>query len=239
MTAASWDVVPRADIPIVIISHNQLTYLRKLLGWLAGSDHRRITILDNASTFEPLIDFLDSCPHEVIRLDSNLGHTSPWDSGLASRFEGPFVVTDPDVLPDPGCPPDAVEHFQELLLRHPAFDKAGFGLLLDDIPECYPHRSVVRRWEAPFWERAVEPGVFTAHIDTTFAVHRPRTPYKKTEALRTGFPYVARHLPWYRDPAYQDEESGHFFQHRRPDVGYWNRVDLPPAARHHQGEAGA
>lgn len=235
MTAAWRDVVPRAEVPIVIISHNQLAYLRELLNWLATSGHQRISILDNASTFEPLVAFLDNCPHEVIRLRSNQGHTSPWDSGLAYRFEGPFIVTDPDVLPDLGCPPDAVEHFQELLLRYPAFDKAGFGLLVDDIPECYPHRSVVRRWEAPFWERAVEPGVFTAHIDTTFALHRPGTPYKKTEALRTGPPYVARHLPWYRDPAVQDEETAHFVRHRRPDVGYWNHVDLPAAARDDHG----
>lgn len=230
-------IVSRRDLPIVILSHNQLTDLCQLLAWLRDTDHQQVIILDNASSFEPLLDFLAGCPEEVIRLDVNLGHTAPWESGLTNRFHGPFAVSDPDVLPDAGCPADAVERFQELLLRHPTFDKAGFGLLLDDIPENYPHRSTVLRWEAPYWERTVEPGVFMAHIDTTFCVHRPGTPYKVTEALRTGFPYVARHLPWYRNPAALDEETRHFFEHRRPDIGYWNRSELPPAARNRQRPA--
>lgn len=221
----------RRELPVVIISHNQLTYLRQLLAWLRDTGHDHVVILDNASTFEPLVEFLRGCTEEVIRLEANLGQTAPWDSGLTRRFQGPFAVTDPDVLPHPECPPDAVERFQDLLLRHPSFDKAGFGLLLDDIPDRYPHRSTVLDWEAPYWQRTLEPGVFLAHIDTTFAVHRPGTPYKVTEALRTGFPYVARHLPWYQDPSLPDEETEYFFQHRRPDIGYWNRVDLPPSAR--------
>jgi hypothetical protein len=230
MTSSWTDVIERRSVPIVIISHNQLSGLQQLLGWLVATGHERITLLDNASTFDPLLAFLDTCEHEVIRLRSNLGHTSPWASGLVNQFDGPFVVTDPDILPDPETPSNATEYFQELLLRHNAFDKAGFGLLLDDLPERYPHREVVRSWEAPYWQTLVEPGVYAAHIDTTFAVHRPGTQYKVTEALRTARPYVARHLPWYGDPSLPDEETAHFFGHRRDDIGYWNRVDLPPDA---------
>ena len=170
------EVVPRSSIPVVIISFNQLEYLRRLLDWLVRTGHENIVILDNASTFEPLIEFLDRCEHEVVHAGSNRGQTAPWDTGLVLGFDGPFVVTDPDVLPCRGCPANAVEHFQELLLRHEEFDKAGFGLRLDDIPDHYPHRDTVREWERPFWEREVEPGVYAAHIDTTFSVHRPRTP---------------------------------------------------------------
>ena len=51
------------------------------------------------------------------------------------------------------------------------------------------------KWETPFWEKQLEPGVFAAHLDTTLALHRPQCPYKVTEALRTADPYTARHLP--------------------------------------------
>jgi hypothetical protein len=230
----SWArVVPRRDVPIIIICHNLLEDLSRLVRWLEDTGHERLVLLDNASVYPPLLDYLGDSPHEVIQLSENLGHTAPWQSGLVDSLGSirPFVISDPDVLPEESCPADAVEHFQELLLSYPRFDKAGFGLRIDDIPAWYPHRDAIRQWEAPYWASEIAPGVFTAHIDTTFAVNRPGTPYKVTEALRTSVPYMARHLPWYRDPRQPDAETEFFFSHRRVDVGYWNRSELPAAAR--------
>lgn len=232
MSCTPWtEVVQRSRVPVVIISHNQLSTLSALVDWLEASGHERVIIVDNASTYEPLLEYLGESGHEVLCCSRNIGHTSPWVTGLTDTFDGPFVVTDPDVLPDPACPNDATEHFQDVLLRRREFDKAGFGLVLDDIPERYPHRDAVRRWEAPFWEHELELGVFAAHIDTTFAVYRPGTAYKVTEALRTGPPYVARHVPWYRDPGAPDTEMLYFYRHRRADIGFWDRSELPDRAR--------
>lgn len=221
------EVVPRRDVPVVLLSRDQLSPLRALVAWLEDTGHERLILLDNASTYPPLLDYLAASPHEVVRVGANLAQTAPWETGVVTELKLPFVVSDPDLLPDEACPADALEYFQELLLRHRAFDKAGFGLLIDDLPEHYPHREAVRAWEEPFWEREEEPGVFAAHIDTTFAVHRPGTPYKVTEALRTGYPYVMRHLPWYRDPLRLDDETSWFHAHRRADIGFWDRIDLP------------
>lgn len=232
-TAKNWnDVMSRADIPIVVICHNLVGDLRELVAWLERTGHQNLVLLDNASTYPPILEYLHSSQHQVIRLQDNLGHESPWSSGLVDKFGRgtPFVVTDPDVLPDESCPIDAVEHFQQLLLRYAEFDQAGFGLRIDDIPAGYPHRETVIRWEQPFWANEIEPGVFTAHIDTTFAAYRPGTPYKVTEALRTGSPYLSRHLPWYRNPHRPDPETAYYFEHRRDDIGYWNRIELPLAA---------
>ncbi|MFJ8073873.1 hypothetical protein ACIQ7Q_08050 [Streptomyces sp. NPDC096176] len=232
MNGNKFKPVSRADIPVIIICHNLLSDLRRLVTWLEKSGHEEIHLLDNASTYPPLLEYLGSTPHNVITLPENLGHEAPWLSGLAQRLghEQPFVVTDPDVLPDTSCPDDAVEYFQELLLRHPDFDKTGFGLHIDDIPDRYPHKEAVITWERPFWEKEVEKGVFAAHVDTTFSVHRPGTPYKVTEALRTDAPYLARHMPWYRDPHEPDQETEYFFAQRRGDIGFWNRSTLPLAA---------
>ncbi|MFD7707535.1 hypothetical protein [Streptomyces sp. NPDC059786] len=227
-----WEIVPRAHIPTVIICHNLLQDLAQLVGWLEASGHQQIILLDNASTYPPLLEYYASSPHDVLRLQENLGHEAPWTCGLVEKIGStrPFIVTDPDVLPQDSCPHDAAEYFQDLLLRHQDFDKAGFSLSIDDIPEWYPHREVVVQWEKPFWTKEVEPGVYAAHIDTTFSVHRPGTPYKVTEALRTASPYSARHMPWYRDPRTPDDETQYFFDKRRSDIGYWNRGVLPARA---------
>jgi hypothetical protein len=234
MTAFAWrDVVARAEVPVILTCHNLLSDLTKLVGWLEAAGHERIILLDNASTYPPLLDYFAATPHEVVRLSENLGHEAPWLSALVDQLGAtrPFVVSDPDVLPEASCPPDAAEYFQSLLLRHPQFDKAGFGLRIDDLPPQYPHRQEVRRWEEPYWQKEVADGVFAAHIDTTFAVHRPGIPYKVTESLRTGAPYTARHLPWYRDPRQPDAETAFFFGARRDDIGYWNRERLPTSVR--------
>lgn len=226
-----WDaVVPRGMVPTIIISRDMLSDLRRLIDWLERAGHENIILLDNASSYPPLLEYLHDSPHRVVRLSRNLGHEAPWKSGLvASLGSVPYIITDPDILPDEKCPYDAAEHFQELLLGFPTFDQAGFGLHIDDLPIRYPHREAVVQWERPFWEVQIAPGVFAAHIDTTFALYRPETSYKVTEALRTGLPYLARHLPWYRDPRTPDSETRYYFQHRRIDIGYWNHPTLPTA----------
>jgi hypothetical protein len=224
-------VVPRQQLPIIVICRDLLSDLISLVHWLEKTSHENIILLDNNSSYPPLLEYLSATHHEVIRLDANLGHRSPWLCGLIDRLGPgtPFVVTDPDVIPDPEAPPDSFEYMQQLLLKHDAFDKAGFGLHIDDLPDHYPHRDAVIIWESPFWTKAIEPNVFAAHLDTTLALHRPGTASKVTESLRTGAPHMARHLPWYRDPRHPDEESAHYLKHRDDSVGYWNRTTLHPS----------
>lgn len=228
-------ILPRQRLPVIVVCRDLLSDLILLVKWLEKASHENIILLDNNSTYPPLLEYLCASPHDVIRLDSNLGHRSPWLSGLVHRLDSttPFVVTDPDLLPDPEAPDDSFEYLQDILLRHPAFDKAGFGLHIDDLPVYYSHRAEVISWETPFWTKEIEPAVFAAHLDTTLALHRPGTPYKVTDALRTGAPYMARHLPWYRDLSHPDEETIHYLKHRNPSIGYWNRRELHPEVTRH------
>lgn len=193
--------------------------------WFEQTDHQNLILLDNNSSYPALLAYLEASPHRVVRLEQNLGHTAPWRCGLVSQFgaEMPFVVTDPDLLPDAEAPPDTFEYLQELLLRHRDFDKAGSGLHIDDLPDEYPFRAEVVMWESPFWTKEVEPGVFAAHLDTTLALHRPMCPHKVTEALRTGWPRMARHMPWYRSPNEPSEENDYYLRHRDDAIGLWNR----------------
>jgi len=220
---------PTDDVPVIIISRDRLDCLQKLVDWLERTPGiGTIHIVDNASTWPPLVDYLDRSPHTVHRLEVNLGHHAPWVTGLVAAVSGsPFVVTDPDVIPDETCPPDVIARFRAILERHPEVDKAGFGLRLDDLPERFAHRDAVVRWESKFWKDEIEPGVFRADIDTTFALYRPGRDHKTFRAARTAAPYVARHLPWYSATNAPTVEDVYYREHADPAIATWTGDELP------------
>lgn len=217
-----------AGIPVIVISRDRLACLQDLITWLeAAPGISEIHIVDNASTWPPLLEYLDGSAHTVHRLGVNLGHHAPWIIGLISEVsQGHFVVTDPDVLPDPNCPVDAIPHLRAILDRHPAIDKVGLGLRIDDLPAAFARRDAVIDWESKYWDNEVEPGVFRADVDTTFAVYRPGRDHKSFNALRTGAPYVARHVSWYADSASPTAEDVYYAHHADPAIASWTGNEL-------------
>ena len=217
-------------VPAFVIVRDRLAPLLDLIGWLERAGHEEILLVDNDSTYPPMVEFLGATPHHVIRTGRNLGHRSPWLSGAVQRHAHGryFVVSDPDVVPAAGCPLDAVDHFRKLLDRHPDIDKVGFGLRIDDLPDTYPLADAVRQWEQRFWTHEVEPGVFRADIDTTFALYRPlERRHSEDRALRTGSPYVAEHRPWYADPANLSADDEYYRDHAERSIANWDRSELP------------
>lgn len=190
-----------------------MSTLRLLVEWLERAGHERITLVDNASTFVPLVDYLAETPHTVVRLDGNLGSRALWRAGLVP--DEPFVLTDPDVLPLDDCPLAAVEYLSELLGRYP-HPKAALGLYLDDTPD-FKSKDWERELVLP--ERQLETGVFDSLADTTFAVYRAGAPFTLT-ALRTGWPYQARHVcpAWYGGDL-SDEDRFYLEHANRTDDG--------------------
>ena len=216
--------------PVFIPVRDRVTPLRQLVDWLERAGQEQIWLIDNASTYEPLLDYLAGTPHHVVRLEHNLGHRSPWLSGTVQRHAHLrwFVVSDPDVVPDDDCPLDALDHLRSVLERQHAFHKAGLGLRIDDLPAHYPLAADVRAWEAPFWTDEIEPGVYRANVDTTFAMYKPlEGRHRDDHALRTGAPYVARHLPWYADPAALSDEERYYRDHADRTMSNWDRDQLP------------
>lgn len=226
------------DIPVFINTRDRVAALSALVEWLERAGTERIVLVDNASTYPPLLAYLDRSPHAVVRLKENLGQNAPWRGRVIEQFVGPderYVETDPDVVPDENCPPDAVAHFSALLDRYPDVDKVGFGLRIDDLPDHYQHAEAVRRWERAFWRDEAEPGVFRAPIDTTFALYRPRRPPAMEPALRTGPPYVARHLPWYANSSRPDRELRYYLAHAQPGINNWDDERIAERVANHIG----
>lgn len=196
-------------IPILIICRDRLECLKKLIAALEERGCKNIILIDNASTYTPLLEYYKTLPHKVVRNRENYGHTVITREDIIGPYKNSwYAYTDPDVIPIAECPADFITRFRELLERHPQVNKVGFGLKIDDLPNHYRYKPNVVEWETQFWSNQIEPGVYGAPIDTTFCLVRPGTvPYYtdggkvicSVGALRTGSPYIARHYAWYTD----------------------------------------
>ncbi|MFI2743781.1 glycosyltransferase family 2 protein [Zhouia sp. PK063] len=204
------------QIPICIISYNQLESLKRLIDFLQQKGYHNIHIIDNNSTYPPLKVFLNNIQDtiNVIFNTKNEGHFVFWKNRKIRKIfnKGYYVVTDPDVLPIHDCPDDFLNYFLILLKKNTKKFKVGFSLLLDDIPDCNPQKDLVMKWESRFWKKEMEDGNYVASIDTTFALYRPliKTVEHFFSAIRTGKPYTALHLGWYVNPFNLTEEQKYY-----------------------------
>ncbi|NJM26394.1 MAG: glycosyltransferase family 2 protein [Bacteroidia bacterium] len=194
-------------IPIIINNFNRLTFPMQLIAFLERAGYTNLIILDNRSTYPPLLEYYNQCPHQVIRLDQNYGHLALWKSGLYTKFKWSyFAYTDSDILPGAECPPDFMLKLKNMLLSHFNVDKVGFAIRIDNLPGFFALHEKVKAYEARYWNNEVSPNVYKAPIDTTFALYKPHTALVAGEiytvpALRLAGCYTANHLPWYNDTA--------------------------------------
>ena len=179
------------SVPVYLTVRDRVSDLRLMVEWLERAGHDRIHLIDNASTWPPLLEYLAATPHTVIRLESNVGSQAIWQAGLAPDER--FVLSDPDIVPCEDCPLDLVDHLGRLMDRH-GVQKVGVGLMLDDVPPDMPSLAWEREFYSP--DRLIEPGVYASPVDTTFALYERGAGFC-LDALRTGAPYRARHPPWY------------------------------------------
>lgn len=203
-------------IPVYINTFNRLTTTRRLCEQIACLPDAVPIIIDNASTWEPLFEWYNQCPYEVIRLPQNIGHHAPWKCGAVDRTKsGFYVVTDCDL--DIGdCPSDLMDLLKVPFGWNDSIIKSGLGLRIDDLP---PWQSAVKKWESRWWKFAAkDPRFFSALVDTTFAMYRAGTPTNQAtkvvgvKSTRTAPPYLARHMPWYLDCENLDEENKQYFE---------------------------
>jgi len=208
-------MIKTSAIPVFIVSRNRFDCLKKLICWLEKVGLNNIHIIDNASTYQPLVDYLDSLPYNIHKLPQNYGHLVLWKSGQFEEIINNeyFILTDPDVIPVDECPADVIEQFYQILQEYPGVTKVGFSLKIDDLPDFYPSKQTVCEWERRFWSPKIckeKFDIYKTIIDTTFALYRPGIRPNDSNwfrAIRTGIPYTARHLSWYLNPNDLDDEE--------------------------------
>lgn len=199
-----------------------------ILGALENEDD--VIIVDNDSSYEPLLDFYSSTSRKVIKLGENIGQFSPWVKELIPKNIR-YAVTDPDVLPMQDCPSDFIEVLESICKDNPELVKAGLGLRIDNIPDHFSSKQEVIDWEGQFWGNGWgEPYVNTkgiqihcAPVDTTFAVYNPNTQPHIWPARRTGYPYLAQHTPWYIDSQNISDEEKYYRNNLKTHINNWNK----------------
>ena len=199
-----WNFPDWRDVPIFINARDRLGVMKKLIDWLLGAGYRNLIILDNASTYPPLLEYYHSLEQDwrvkIIRLGKNFGYKALWLSNALERLKiaTPYVYTDPDVLPIESCPKDFVKRLIELLDDNRELRKVGLGLVWEDI--TFFDRDAAQRTEAEFYNAThVGENLYFTQVDTTFALYSNVRHYSLRFSLRTTGNLRAYHLPWYFD----------------------------------------
>lgn len=201
-------------IPVYVNNRDRLTSTRALCEWLLRTGTKNITILDNASTYEPLLEWYKSLPEgvEVVR-QGNLGPWGFWSCNRQGMQGMPYIVADSDCVPSDCCPLDLVDKLLKVLKANPGCGKVGPGLRLDNIPDLsrdFITNGDGKGWEGEgvFWKRRCQEA-FNAPIDTTFAMYNAFSPWVPAEwnNIRLDLPYVVDHMPWYLSKPFSEEEQ--------------------------------
>ena len=70
------------SIPIIINNYNRLTSLKILISSLEKMGYKNLFIIDNASTYPPLLEYYNTCPYKVFRLNNNVGYLALWKTDM-------------------------------------------------------------------------------------------------------------------------------------------------------------
>lgn len=223
------DNISYKSIPVFIISFNRLTYLKNCIKWLEHYGFKNIQIIDNKSTYQPLLDYYGEIDYQVLYMDKNYGHKVLWNSGkfddiVDNNF---YILTDPDVEPVSECPKDFLFIMLKYLKKYHV-RKVGPSLKIDDLPEKSKIRNDVIKWESRMYnDKLLFSNAYLQMIDTTFALYAPNQLVKnlyRLDAIRIGYPIQFRHLPWYHaDDDFSDEDIL-YFNSKREDVAHWGTI---------------
>jgi hypothetical protein len=206
-------------IPILIINFNQLKYLKKLIDFLVKNECKNIIIIDNNSTYLPLLNYYETINRfvNIIKMKTNQGHRVFWkNKDLYELYgKGYYVITDSDIEPEMNCPKDFLLYFKKILDKNKNVTKVGFSLNISDIPESNKLKSKIIKWEKKFGDCQDENGNYVSVIDTTFALYRPINQFNINyfyEAVRTKSPYIAKHGGWYINYENLSEEQDYYLK---------------------------
>lgn len=210
------------EVPIIINNRNRLTFLKKMVDWLQQAGYKNIVILDNDSSYPPLLKYYESTTAKVIFLKKNVGYMALWQIDFFKTIKKHYYVyTDSDLIPTTNCPNDLVYRLYKVLHKH-NIEKCGPALRIDNLPDYYIHKQKVLDIENKYWKKRVEEDVFEAPIDTTFALYKPfaKGNAEQCTAFRVAGNLIFEHLPWYENSAELNEEAS-FYKENVSSSSYW------------------
>ena len=210
-------------VPLYIPTFNNPTYTRNFLNQVDGLNFSQIIILDNKSTYQPMIDLLAQIDskYEVIRLEENYGpHYILRNPEYYKTLPDIFSLSDPDVE----FPKNISGNFQEEMIKigiKYRFGKVGFAIevpseneFLELVVNLDGKLRNMHEWEQQFWQNEIDKTtsgdpIFQTTLDTQFAIYNKEffNPEERYKALRIGGKYTSKHLGFYKESIVPKEES--------------------------------
>lgn len=215
-----WKFPGWRDVPIFINARDRLGVLKKLIDWLLDAGYRNLIILDNNSTYPPLLEYYNNIERirrghvKIVKLGKNFGYKALWLSGILEQMKisTPYVYTDPDVLPIERCPKNFVKRLMEILDSNHEVRKVGLGLVWEDV--TFFDKEETQRRESNFYAGSqIGDNLYYAQVDTTFALYSNVRHYSLRFSLRTAGNLMAYHLPWYFDYDNLPEDEKYYMEH--------------------------
>jgi hypothetical protein len=226
-------------IPVYITVRDLLDCPRNLAAQVTELRDGLPILLDNASTYPPTVEWLNDCTHEV-RRGTNHGNNVAWNGGhvlsaethKATYGDSCFVVTDGDIDLT-GLPVDLLHDMAAALEDSGAY-KSAVSLGITDIPNHNPFKDQIFQHESKFWKwrTGIDVPLYIAESDTHFCMYRAGDSWTGYDSVRLGYPYVARHVPWYWNPDALPPDAEWYVKHMDPAFSTWgNKI------RHRKGWA--
>jgi hypothetical protein len=227
-------------VPVFIIARDRFTCLKNMVEYLLDeqTDCTPI-IIDNASTYQPLLDWYATNPCTIFRISENMGNcvlfTDPRpEIGKPQFFDvydcrDGYIVTDCD-LDLSSIPKDFVKLFREAMIKYGWSTKVGFQLKIDDLPDNELTRNA-RMWEGMNRGEGNyldDRRFIKAPIDTTFAMYRwidlplTRLAHNFDTSIRCAAPYECRHLTWYYDKNNLPDDERYYLDHITADFNHYS-----------------
>jgi glycosyltransferase involved in cell wall biosynthesis len=214
-------------IPVIINNRDLYTWpvamLHRIMKYDGVGD---IIIVDNGSTYPPLIHWYDRQTLVHVKRCENLGHGGAWVSNAVSELGSDYyVVTDSDMgLQD--TPDDTLMVLLEKLQNHSELEKIGLGLNWQTVPVESPYYHRLNLYEKDRWEKSkvVDDVYVDVQIDTTFALYNK--PHYFIGGGSMSSPYVARHYPWEIINYSDDEEFKYYIDNASSSSSYKTLLKL-------------
>jgi hypothetical protein len=198
------------NIQIVILNKDRLEPLKLLVESLNQRNYNNILVIDNESTYEPLLEWYKTSSVEVFYNDIP---ETLFDTGTFSRLAGElqhprfveiiknhYIFTDSDVVLEPYVPDNFVDSMIEIQQTYGSH-KVGLGLKISDLPDNV-HTQKIKQIETQYWNQKIDDPryeLYVAPIDTTFAVYGPNRSPIWAPGIRMGGSFIMKHMPWYYD----------------------------------------
>lgn len=213
-------IIPNiTDIPVIVVSYNNGVYVHNMCKQLNKLNIKPVVIDNNSNDKKTLatLNGLSERGNAFIAYSSyNFGHGVGFIEPVYKLLPDIFAYTDPDLQLNDNLPKNFLDILAMLTDRYSTF-KAGFALSLDINkplkktkfhsihykPIFFEKNLSIREFESKYWKFKLDDDefeIYTAPIDTTFAVYRKEN-YTGDfhHAIRVANNFSAIHLPWFDD----------------------------------------